>query len=245
MRLAVLSDIHGNAPALRAVLAMLDEQAVDQYVCSGDVVGYGPSPAECIDIIRERRIRCVLGNHDEYVTQHGAEDSWNIRDTAKESILWTQSVLDSDSVNWLGALPMMIDAGPFQIVHASPLYWPRWRYITNPDKAAPAFLFQKARIAFNGHTHLPILAAHRRGRPPVVTRLKSGRLPPGDGKFLIGVGAVGQPRDKDPRASVVLVDSETLDLRLMRVPYDISETQRRIRQAGLPQQLADRLAEGR
>ncbi|MFW5803316.1 MAG: metallophosphoesterase family protein [Verrucomicrobiota bacterium] len=245
MRLAVLSDIHGNAQSLRAVLAMLDEQSVDRYVCSGDVVGYGPSPAECIDIIRERQIRCVMGNHDEYVTQQGAQDSWKIRDDAKESILWTQSVLSAESVNWLAALPMMIDAGPFQVVHASPLYWPRWRYITNPDKAAPAFLFQKSRIAFNGHTHLPILAAHRRGHPPVVTRLKSGRLPPSGEKFLIGVGAVGQPRDKDPRASVVLIDSETLDLRHLRVPYDFGETQRRIRQAGLPQTLADRLAEGR
>ena len=245
MRLAVLSDIHGNAPALHAVLGMLDGQNVDRFVCPGDVVGYGASPAECIDTMRRRGIQCVMGNHDEYVTQRGAEDTWRIREAARESILWTQSVLHQDDVEWLAALPSLVNVGPFQVVHGSPLYWPRWRYVTNPEKAASGFLFQKARIAFNGHTHLPILAAHRRGQVPTVTRLKSGRLPPEGGKFLIGVGSVGQPRDRAPRASAVIVDSETLDLRLMRVPYDINESQRRIREAGLPDTLAERLAEGR
>ena len=245
MRLAVLSDIHGNAEALRAVLEELDRQKVDQTVCLGDVVGYGPAPAECIRLVRERDLPCVMGNHDEYVTEVGAEDTWNIRDAAKESVLWTQRVLDPDDMAWLARLPMMLTVGPCQFTHASMLYWPRWRYVLNAEKAAPSFLFQGASVAFNGHTHLPILAAHRSGSEPRLTRLKSGRVQAGKSKFLVGVGSVGQPRDRDPRCSFVIYDTETNELQHLRVTYDIEATQRAVREAGLPDSLATRLAEGR
>lgn len=154
MRLAVISDIHGNAPALRAVLENLRNHKPDRIVCAGDVVGYGPCPRECIDLVRDHNIPCVLGNHDEYTTQIGAHETWHIRPAAMESILWTQQALDTDRVAWLAALPRTLEIDGLQIVHSSHLYCPRWDYVTNPEKAAGSFLFQKTRVAFNGHTHL-------------------------------------------------------------------------------------------
>lgn len=246
MKIAVISDIHANATAFESVLRALDEEAPDRILCAGDVVGYGPHPRQCIEMVRQRGIPCVLGNHDEYTSQIGMQDLWQIREEAKTSIVWSQSMLSDHHIQWLRNLPRMIDVEGIQIVHGSHALWPPWRYVTNSAKAAQNFLFQGRQIAFNGHTHVPLLAMHRRGLPAQVIPLTSCRLPRNEAsRVLVGVGSVGQPRDGDCRASFVLLDTEKSTLRLRRVEYDVAEVQNDIQAAGLPGKLAQRLSAGR
>ncbi len=243
MKLGILGDIHGNLAALQAVLEAFDTEGVEKIFCAGDVVGYGPQPRECIELVRERKIECAMGNHDEYVTQLGRDD-WRITEDAKIAIVWTQNILSSKELQWLACLPRLVRYKGVEILHGSHVPSPRWRYVLNERTAAENFLFQNNLLTFNGHTHLPLLVKHRSGSAPVLTHLRSFYVRPGQ-RFLVGVGSVGQPRDQDPRACAVVYDTESDHIRLLRVPYDIDATRKRIREAGLPESLAVRLAIGK
>jgi len=243
MKVGVFGDVHANLPALRAVLAALDEAGCDELICTGDVVGYGPSPAECIAVLRERGVACVLGNHDKYVTLIMDPALDRLDPDTRAVIDWTQSVLSMDDLRWLAELPLRLDFEGFCVVHGS-LGRRRWQYLVDERALAEHFAHQKKPLAFSGHSHLPIIGLQAPDRPPRMTFLKKGPLPR-NVKVVINPGSVGQPRDRDPRAACVVYDADEHFIQPLRVEYDIAQTQELMRKAGLPERFIKRLAEGR
>lgn len=247
MRFGLLSDIHSNYEALVKSYGVLVDAGCDKYICLGDVVGYGAKPKECIDFVREKAIDSVKGNHDFYTTQPRMD--WPIQPYARDAIFWTQDILDQADIDWLKELPFEINFEDISFVHASLEchdgdYWP---YILSSKAAVFHFFFQKGKFAFFGHTHIPLLFVQDEGNEPTIEFLTNRRLHV-EGheriKFLINPGSVGQPRDFDRRASVVVFDSETEAVEIIRVEYDIEKTQNEILDAGLPKMLAYRLSRG-
>lgn len=242
MKIGIISDIHANLCALRAVLNALDAVGVVKIICGGDIVGYGPSPLECLEIIEQRRIPAVRGNHDDMMLATDRDD--RVRQEVLDAIDWTRSVLPRDARERLGMLPMAHHYAGIEVIHASHLLNPKWNYVVDPKTATTNFLFQRTAISFNGHTHLPLIALHRRGDKPKLLMFRDMELPKNH-KFLINVGSVGQPRDRNPQAACAVFETRDRTIQLLRVPYDITETQRLMRQADLPPRLAARLSEGR
>ncbi len=245
MRLGIFGDIHNNFEALTASFKVLEHAGCDQIVCTGDIVGYGGSPRECIDFVRNRDIVSVRGNHDHYTTQSGS--SWNIQPYAQTVIKWMQDTLDGDYIEWLGSLPFTYETGGVQIVHASleVTDGSSWPYVLDAQTAMFHFFMQTSRFCFYGHTHIPLLFTVSRGQ--IVFELLSTRQFAGmqAGRFLLNPGSVGQPRDFNSKASVSVFDTETLEIELYRVEYDIKKAQEQIVGNGLPTQLAERLHAGR
>jgi diadenosine tetraphosphatase ApaH/serine/threonine PP2A family protein phosphatase len=244
MKIGVFGDIHNNIEALRAAYGALEKAGCDATVCLGDVVGYGASPEECIDFVRERNIPCVRGNHDHYTVQ--PLDHWAIQPYAKRAIEWMKERLSSDYMDWLDALPFTYEMEGIQFVHASleTSDGSCWPYILNQQTAIFHFFMQKTRFCFFGHTHIPLLFTSNKGQ--VVFELLSDRRFPGAGgaKYLMNPGSVGQPRDFDVRASAAVFDTKTRDVELIRVEYDVEGAQKKIIDAGLPESLAKRLSMG-
>ena len=245
MRIGVFGDIHNNYEALIACHQVFTEEGVDAVVCTGDVVGYGGSPVECLDFMMEHDIPCVKGNHDYYTTHFN--DDWDIQPYAKTVIRWMQDSLDSKYIDWLEALPYLLEIDGVSFVHASLEVQDgsSWPYILNAQAAMFHFFMQKTRVCFFGHTHIPLLFKGEEGSV-VFELLVSGALPVGsDLKILLNPGSVGQPRDFDSRAAVVIFDTGTDSLELYRVEYDVDFAQNKIIEAGLPLELANRLSSGR
>lgn len=242
-KIGIIGDIHSNLIALQAVLAKLDEEGCGGIVCTGDVVGYGPRPAECIALVRERGIPTVLGNHDHYTTLLMDPRLESLRDDVKNTIKWTQSVLSMSDLKWLAQLPERQDLEHFSIVHGS--FGPkRWAYLKSERSLSVNFEHQDVPLAFCGHTHVPIFAYEREGSTPFLTYLRKTTAVTKD-KVIINVGAVGQPRDHDPRAACGIFDVEERTIRPVRVPYDIEKTQADMRDQGVPEAFIERLTEGR
>jgi len=244
MRLGVFGDIHSNYEALTAVHAVLAPR-VDQLVCTGDVVGYGGSPTECISFMIQHRIPCIRGNHDHYTAQ--AKCNWNIQPYAMEAIRWTRGVISPEHRAWLENLPFRLELANLVFVHASlqAMDGRSWPYILNPQIAMFHFYMQNSRFCFYGHTHLPLQFTYNHGQ--ISFEFLSNRQFPqsDDCKYLLNPGSVGQPRDFDHRAAALIFDDETFELELLRVEYDVAAAQQRIRLAGLPEMLAERLSKGR
>jgi predicted phosphodiesterase len=241
MLTGIIGDIHSNIDALESVLETFRSHRVDRIICCGDIVGYGACPQECIDLMRELSVPCVLGNHDHYTTEIGG--NWAIRAAAKHVIRWTQAHLKKEYVEWLAALPMTLDLGAFTVCHASHTWFPDWPYVVNRREAIQHLLFQPKSLCFNGHSHAPLRVSHRPGRQPSVDTLGNMLLPRNQ-RLAIGVGSVGQPRDGDWRASAVIFDESRDFVRLLRVPYPVEKARRRILDAHFPTELADRLLVG-
>lgn len=245
MRIGVFGDIHNNYQALTACHQVFLEEGVDTVVCTGDIVGYGGSPVECLDFLIEHEIPCVKGNHDYYTTRFN--DDWDIQPYAKTVVRWMQDTLDSKYIEWLDALPYMIEIEDMAFTHASLEVQDgsSWPYILNAQTAMFHFFMQKTRICFFGHTHIPLLFSGKDGN--VKFELLGTGVLPGypDAKFLLNPGSVGQPRDFDSRSSLVIFDCKTETVELYRVDYDIETAQTKILQAGLPMELASRLSSGR
>jgi len=243
MLVGIMGDVHGNVDALSATLDAFDRLAVKKIFCCGDVVGYGGAPGTCIDLLRERRIPTTRGNHDAYTVEPGKYNIYHVRHEANIAIEWTRQVLREDQMEWLRSLPMVLKTNDFMVTHASCQPYPPWVYVMGPRTAAMQVLFQPQQLCFNGHSHVPLIVSHRPGKTVMMDYLHDSELPK-QGMVMVGVGAVGQPRDGDWRASAVLYDTNTRKVTLLRVPYDVATAQKRIRDAGLPAFLADRLAEG-
>lgn len=251
-RLAVISDIHGNLHALQAVLARIDAIGVDAILCLGDVVGYGPNPGACIDLIRARCAATVRGNHDEAVLQ--TSQCFDFNAPARAAIFWTRSVLSSDQKQWLHEIPMSHSWSPGLVcVHDSPAP-DEVSYLHNPADAARAFGRTDAAVTLVGHTHIPMafetqsLCPQEHLRPgdveSMVLRDKvSVVLDPGC-RYILNPGSVGQPRDADSRASFAILDVAEMTFSLYREHYDIAGAQLAMRRAGLPMVLAERLSIG-
>lgn len=250
MRIGVVSDVHANLEALEAVLAHQDLQVPDMLLCLGDFVGYGPDPNACVDRLRPLLRAAVMGNHDQAALGDSSTDHFNL--FAQEAIVWTRQVLEDGPRTYLRALPTCADlaedpAAPpgLVLVHGS-LRRPLDEYITDGRIARASFLAAPFEIALVGHTHHPAIFVELKRRVsthgllPEVPRV----LAPG-ARYIINPGSVGQPRDGDPRAAYMLLDTEGPTATLFRVPYPIEETQRKMEAAGLPVPLIERLALGR
>ena len=240
MRYAVLSDIHSNLEALEAVLADARAQSCDQYVCLGDVVGYNANPSECVKCIQDLGCPVVKGNHDEQASIAVSTESFN--EMAEEAIGWTREHLSADDKAWLADLRLTRQVRDFTIVHASLDTPERWDYVFDDLDAIASFTYQHTALCFFGHTHWPTAFV----RDDTVRRITVGQIMLTAGrKYFINPGSIGQPRDRDWRAGYCIYDTERQVVEERRVKYDLETAQRKIREAGPPDRLADRLAFGR
>lgn len=247
MNIAVLGDIHGNYEALTAVLQAAEQLGCDKFACIGDIVGYNANPHECLEIIRNLdMLGVVMGNHDSYTSDNRELLGFNPQ--AAQAVEWTRQQLSEEELAWLGALPMKRDIfltsppARFSLVHSTMDNPHMWGYIFDRFTAAASMQYQWTPLCFFGHTHTPL--AFDKTDIVVGGTYEEIQLQPNH-KYLINVGSVGQPRDRDPRAAFVTYDVERALVRLHRVEYDIAGSQKKILDAGLPLRLADRLAVGR
>jgi predicted phosphodiesterase len=240
MKYAIIADIHSNLEALNVVLKDAKEQNCTNFVCLGDIVGYNANPKECLDIIRSMNIPCIKGNHDEYVANDAHLEGFNPH--AAEAVNWTRNQLTEDDRKWLRELKLTRMIGNFTIVHATLDGPQRWGYVFDKLAAASSFTYQNTPVCFFGHTHIPLAFI----RDSVVRggTYSKFKIEPGK-KYFVNVGSVGQPRDGDPRAGYVIYDTNEGTIELRRLEYDISLTQNKVRAAGLPPRLAERLAHGK
>jgi predicted phosphodiesterase len=237
MKYAIFSDIHSNLEALKAVLADIKRQKVDVAICLGDIVGYGPNPAECLELIRDMKCPTVRGNHDHHAAQKKLPDWFS--PLAHAGLVYTSARLTKAQKEYLATLPLSLKINAIEAVHAS-LHRPStWPYILDGFEADLHFEAQKSPLAFCGHTHQPcIWHFEEKLYYAGVNTLKLGAT----GKYLINVGSVGLPRDEDHRACYVIYEPKTHQVKFRRVTYDIATTQAKIISAGLPPELAGRLA---
>jgi predicted phosphodiesterase len=240
MKYAIIADIHGNLEALEAVLQDIREQKCTHYACVGDVVGYGANPKECLDIIRAMAMPCVKGNHDEYCSSEDTLEGFNPH--AAEAVFWTRRQLPEVDKQWLRDLKYIRLVGSFSMVHATLDGPQRWGYVFDRLAAAASFTYQNTAVCFFGHTHVPVAFIRDsvvRGGTYSKFKVEAGR------KYFVNVGSVGQPRDGQPAAAYVVYDLVEGSIELRRIMYDIPKAQAKIRAAGLPERLADRLAIGK
>ncbi len=241
MRVAVVSDIHGNLHALEAVLADMLREAPDEVWCLGDIVGYGPRPNECCSLVRERTALSLCGNHDLAVV--GALDEWEFSGEAGQAVRWTRSVLEPEHADWLGSLTPSGQRDRVQLFHGSPRD-PVWDYVLSDEVAVASLRTTVAPIVLVGHSHVALSLALDDGG------LSGGQAPDGTvtelngHRVLLNPGSVGQPRDGDPRAAWLLLDLDGGTATFRRTSYPTRQTQAEIREAGLPEILAARLELG-
>ena len=242
MRYLIISDIHSNLEALRAVLAEAKGKGFDEIICLGDFVGYGANPDECVKTILEQdRFRAVLGNHDSAVIDITQRELFN--PVARAGILYSERVLSQESLDHIRGLPMTLNSNSgFLAVHSSPYKPEAWVYVVEPLEAADAFHVMTDPLAFIGHTHFP--AIHSDNGSVLPFAADEHVKVPSEGKIMVNVGSVGQPRDGDWRAAYVMYDDETGVIKIHRVEYDVEEAAAKILAAGLPPMLADRLRRG-
>lgn len=246
MRTAILTDIHANREAFEAVLADAALCAVDRFAILGDIVGYGPDPVWCLnrvaDLMTEGAI-CVMGNHDEAAV-NGPDASF--RSDAPMAILWTVAQLSGAQKTFLACLPMRHSAADVLYVHASAHSSADWISVTSPDTAMPSFRVCAERLILCGHVHSPALMHRDRDGAVRQSDFTVGKPVPllPSRRWLAVVGSVGQPRDGSPLAAYAILDHAANDLTFCRVPYDTAATVRKLRAAGLPGALAQRLIRG-
>jgi predicted phosphodiesterase len=243
MRTAVIADIHANLEALQAVMARIEVLGADEIVCLGDIVGYNANPNECLDIIRSRNIKCVLGNHD--VCAAGLEEPDGFNPIARRAVLWTRTELTDENKLFLRSLPRERQEKDLFFFHGS--IHDTNRYILYMGDAAENFTLLEGmgrflRIGFFGHTHVRAMLNYARGR--VSVEHSSDQRLVDENRYLINPGSVGQPRDGDPRASFLVYDDDNQRVMFSRVEYDIRACQDKIIRAGLPSWLAERLDSG-
>lgn len=241
-RIAIVSDIHSNLAALEAVLD--DAGAVDGYLCTGDIVGYGPQPNESIARLLDLDARCILGNHDHGVLNLHSVPWFN--SVAGEALAWTADQLTPTSLGFLWSLPeTRVEEGCW-LVHGSPRDV-LTEYVLSAEVAERCFDLMAEAVCLIGHTHVPSSFSRpiERGSTTALYQL-SGTTETLDGplKLIINAGSVGQPRDGDPRAAYAILDTTARQYTWHRVPYDVERTQADMRRAHLPAPLIDRLAEG-
>ncbi len=228
MKFAILADVHANLEALQAVLEDSEQQGCTHYGFLGDFVGYNADPKACLDIVRAMGAPCVKGNHDEYCSSSRSLADFNA--VAQKAIEWTRRRLSEDDRRWLGCLPYVQTIQDFTLVHATLNGPERWEYVFDRGAASESMSYQKTQVCFFGHTHVPVVFI----RDDVVRRGAYERIKMEKGKtYFVNAGAVGQPRDNNPKAAYVTYDLDEAVIELRRVAYDFEAAQRKIRKAGL------------
>ncbi len=243
-KIGLFSDVHSNIEALEAVLKRLDEEGCDMLLCLGDVVGYGASPNECLQLIRDREIPCLMGNHDEYVQLLMDPSVAKLREEVRQSIEWTQSKLTLEDLKWLGKLPYRLELEDEMLCIHSSFAAGRWPYCRDEKSFHDNFAEQPVQLAFCGHSHRPMVGIDTGEETPYVDFIRPMELP-SDKKVMVNVGSVGQPRDGDNRACACTYVLETRHLELLRIPYDIETAQNRLFFARRPETFALRLETGK
>jgi predicted phosphodiesterase len=241
MRVAVVSDIHGNLHALEAVLAEIDREQPGALWCLGDLVGYGPLPNECCATTSLRADVCLAGNHDLGVL--GQLDVDDFSPEAAAAVRWTQTVLADDARAFLTSLEPSAKAQQAELYHASPRD-PVWEYVLSDEAAVAALELTTTPVVLVGHSHVPLAVALSDGRLSGGLAVDGDEADLSEGRWLLNPGSVGQPRDGDPRAAWLLLDFDRRRATFRRVAYPVERTQAEIRARGLPEMLAARLAEG-
>ena len=241
MRVAVVSDIHGNYHALAAVLAEVQSEAPDELWCLGDVVGYGPEPTRCCESIEREASVCLAGNHDLAVIGVLPVDDFN--GDAAAAVHWTRAVLSEEARRFLASLAPKATRHGAELYHGSPLD-PVWDYVLSEAGAVASLELAQAPLVLVGHSHVALALAYADGM------LTGGLAQPGDeldlsaARWLVNPGSVGQPRGGDPRASWLMLDLDAGRGTFRRTEYPVERTQAELRAAGLPEALAARLALG-
>jgi len=246
LRVAVLSDIHANRPALEAVLESIGEIEFDELWCLGDLVGYGAEPDLCTEIVRERCDFSLSGNHDLAVL--GEIDVSTFSETAAAAVEWTQGVATEETLAYLRGLSPQGRRADLGLFHASPRD-PVWEYVLSLDQAEAGLDAMEERAGLIGHSHVALFFTRPAAKRPTYAQgAQAGdgaRIEISSGRWLLNPGSVGQPRDGDRRAAWLELDTETWSVHYHRVPYDIDAAARAILDAGLPSALAERLRIGR
>ena len=226
MKLALISDVHGNLEAFNAVLEEIKRRKIKKIFCLGDIVDYGANPEECIKIIIKNKIVSVQGNHDLNVVTLENYDWFN--ESSKASLKIITKILNKKEKDFLLKLPKTIKHENMFLVHASPRdYLYEYVYPDTPDSLLEEFFnIAKKKIIIMGHTHIPF-----------VKILRSNRL-------VINPGSIGQPRDKNNKASFCILDNKKLDAKIIRIEYDIDKAAEKILELGMPKFLAERLYQG-
>lgn len=225
MKIAIISDIHSNLDALTAVLKEIERIKADEIYCLGDIVGYGPNPNECIDLIKSVTEKVVVGNHDSAVINQ--TDMMLFNSYARESTEWTRRMISDENYEYLLKLPLKISEHDLLFVHSTPLIPEDWNYILTQHSAEKHFNYFTEQACFIGHSH----------RPEMFRSI--------DDRLIINVGSVGQPRDGNSKSSFVIYGTEDGEYELVRQEYDIKNVYKSIVKAGLNEFLGERLMVGR
>ncbi len=244
MKYCIFSDIHGNLEALNVVLQQIDDFHPDRVMCLGDVVGYGPNPNECVQLVQQVAEFTIMGNHDHAVL--GLTDIAYFNQYAKFAVLWTRQGLTEENLQILKEFPFQMSTDDMLFVHSTPLYPERWDYIFNPLEGKYYLQHLQEHLCFIGHSHQPVFFEEdEEGRitydrqPEFSLSIKEGC------KYIINVGSVGQPRDGNPKTSFCRYDTEKQLIEVKRLEYDFTVTQEKMTEAKLPRFLIERLGYGR
>ena len=238
----MIADIHSNFEAFKTVLKDLENRGtVDQIWCLGDMIGYGPDPDNCIDLMKQVGNICIAGNHD--LASIGKISIENFNPFAAYANKWTQDKLEESYKEYIATLPLKLVVGDSTIVHGSPRS-PIWEYVISSKIATINFKYFETQFCFIGHSHVPEIytfndldqkCEHIQLAPNSCIKLNDNL------RYIINPGSVGQPRDGNPEASYMIFNSDDLLLDYRRIPYDISSTQQKMRDYGLPEMLIERL----
>jgi diadenosine tetraphosphatase ApaH/serine/threonine PP2A family protein phosphatase len=233
--------VHANLEALVAVLQDVDTRAIEDVLFLGDAVGYGPDPNECVELLVKQCKIILAGNHDWGVL--GKTDITYFNEYARAAVEWTQGVLTKNNLNNLQSFPVRkeIEKEDMLLVHSTPKEPEEWHYLLTLWDAEMNFHYFDNKYCFLGHSHSPFII-ERLPSEELVTykeKVSKGQTE----RYIMNVGSVGQPRDGDPRASYAIVDDEKMEI--VRVPYNVGAVQKKMRKAGLPNLLIERLSAGR
>ncbi len=242
MRVLIISDIHANLAAFESVMA--DAKNDWDYVwCLGDVVGYGPDPNECVELLRTLPHLCLAGNHDWAAL--GRLDIRTFNADARKAVHWTQEMLKADNIDYLDALPTTFVLGQYTLAHGSPRE-PVWEYILEAPTAALNFQYFETPYCMVGHTHTPVIfrQVSEHGDTETIQPAYRQPRPLNNQRQIINPGSVGQPRDSNPDAAYAILEVERMVWEHRRVPYPIAQTQEKMRRADLPERLIARLERG-
>jgi diadenosine tetraphosphatase ApaH/serine/threonine PP2A family protein phosphatase len=243
VRIVVVADVHANLLALQAVLADAGAGgAIDAVWSLGDMVGYGPEPRQCLELLHSHPLKAIAGNHD--LAASGAVTTDDFNPFAAEAARWTSLELSSGEKAWIDALPRTLIEGDFTLAHGT-LKDPVWEYLMDSEQAAEHLAVQTTPYGLVGHTHVPLVFMEDEPSEAQEGAPEGGVVVLGPRRFVANLGSVGQPRDGDPRAAYGLLDTTARRLAFRRVEYDIEATQAKIVDAGLPFYLAERLSHGR
>ncbi len=242
MKIALISDIHSNLEALESVLRDIEKNGVEKIHFLGDAVGYGSEPNKCIQLISKHCDIKLLGNHD--YAALGLISLAGFNKVARISVEWTQTQLKQKSIEALADFEMHSTFLDYFLVHSSPAAPDDWDYILNADQAKEQFAHFTQSVCFIGHSHIPAIFTNEKdgsvsSETELSAEFKQNR------RYIINIGSVGQPRDNDPRACYLIVDTDAARIEYRRVEYDIGKTQGKMRKAMLPDFLVERLAVGR